>query len=402
MYQVVTRLLGAAAVAVGLAISAHACQAFEVSGYVAAEARLFAHSPLDARQRRHSGSVVLQPEFYHEFGDGAQSVLFAPFARFDSADAERTHFDIRELIWQYVGDVWELRAGIGKVFWGVTESQHLVDIVNQADLVESADGEDKLGQPMVTVSYSLDAGTLDVFALLGFRERTFPGVRGRLRTTPRVDVDQARFESGAGRGHIDIAGRYSHFVGSLDFAVSHFYGTSREPTLIPGVTRSGEVILVPFYPLIHQTGLEFQYTDDAWLWKLEAIRRSGQGDPFIAVTGGFEYTFYGVFDTPADVGVIGEYLYDTRGEIGGGPFQKDVLVGVRLALNDEQSTDLLAGIVTDMDDGSHLFRLEASRRLTNNLKLNVEGRMFADVPQASPFRSLRHDDYLQLQLTWFF
>ena len=65
MYMVVTRLLGAAAVAVGLAISAHASQAFEVSGYVAAEARLFAHSPLDARQRRHSGSVVLQPEFYH-------------------------------------------------------------------------------------------------------------------------------------------------------------------------------------------------------------------------------------------------------------------------------------------------------------------------------------------------
>ena len=37
-------------------------------------------------------------------------------------------------------------------------------------------------------------------------------------------------------------------------------------------------------------GLEVQYTTGAWLWKFEGIRRSGQGTPYYAATGGVEYT----------------------------------------------------------------------------------------------------------------
>lgn len=396
-------------VALALALSCGALgsasgAAFEIesSGFVSAELRGFADAPLSARQRHHSASVAIQPEFYGEWDGGAHSILLVSFARFDSADIERTHWDIRELMWRHARDEWELAVGIGKVFWGVTESQHLVDIINQTDLVESQDGDDKLGQPMITASFSQDWGVLDLFVLPGFRERTFPGERGRLRTQPRVDATQARFESGAGRGHIDIAARWSHTFDTVDVALSHFYGTSRDPIFITGLTSAREVVLIPFYKRIHQTGLELQYTDDAWLWKLEAIRRSGQGDVFYALTGGFEYTFFGLAGSAADLGVIGEYLYDDRGELGGNAFQKDMLVGVRLALNDVPSTELLAGVISDLDDGSHLFSLEGSRRLSDNLKLSVEGRIFSDVPTGSPFRSLRRDDYVQLELAWYF
>ncbi|MEM7407724.1 MAG: hypothetical protein AAF458_20705 [Pseudomonadota bacterium] len=395
--------LGQSLLIAGVTLAGNAAvAAFEVSGFVAAEARGFAHAPLDARQRHHSGSLVVQPEFYTEWADGEQSLLFVPFMRLDSADSERTHADVRELIWQYVGDGYEFKAGIGKVFWGVTESQHLVDIINQTDAVESPDGEDKLGQPMLSFSTEQDWGTVDLFVLPGFRERTFSGAKGRLRTTPRVDTDRESYESGAGRRHVDLAFRYSHFIDSFDFAVSHFYGTSREPTLTAARTNSGEVVLAPFYPLIHQTGLELQYTDESWLWKLETIRRTGQGSTYYAYTGGFEYTFYGVVQSQADLGVIGELLYDERGESGPAVFQKDVLVGLRLALNDEESTELLAGVITDLDDGSHLFSVEASRRLSDNLKLSVEGRVFADLPTGAPFYTVRRDDYLQLELAWFF
>ena len=59
------------------------------------------------------------------------SFTFQPFIRIDQQDEERSHFDIRELAWLHVGNDWELRTGIRKVFWGVNESQHLVDIINQ-------------------------------------------------------------------------------------------------------------------------------------------------------------------------------------------------------------------------------------------------------------------------------
>ena len=45
-----------------------------------------------------------------------------------------------------------MRLGLRKVYWGVTESQHLVDVINQTEGVENLDGEDKLGQPMLNLA----------------------------------------------------------------------------------------------------------------------------------------------------------------------------------------------------------------------------------------------------------
>ena len=90
--------------------------------------------------------------------------------------------------WLKVFDESELRVGLRKVFWGVTESQHLVDIINQTDLVESLDGEEKLGQPMINYALINDWGTLDLYLLPYFRERTFSGINGRLRSSLYVDT----------------------------------------------------------------------------------------------------------------------------------------------------------------------------------------------------------------------
>ena len=109
--------------------------AVELSGRFEIEPRGFTQSPAHPGQRRHGLSLAVQPEIHHAFGDGRQSLLFTPFLRVDTADHRRTHFDVRELLYQRVFDSAELRAGIGRVFWGVTESRHLVDVVNQTDAV---------------------------------------------------------------------------------------------------------------------------------------------------------------------------------------------------------------------------------------------------------------------------
>jgi len=147
----------------------------EWSGNIAAEYRYFSDAPLSATQHDNYTSISIQPEWFHEWDGGKQSLTFTPFLRQDQHDDERSHSDIRELTWLKAADDWELRIGIRKIFWGVTESQHLVDIINQTDLVENTDGEDKLGQPMVNVALIRDWGTLDLFVLPYFRERTFAG-----------------------------------------------------------------------------------------------------------------------------------------------------------------------------------------------------------------------------------
>ncbi len=387
---------------IALAPSPTSAGPWELSGFVSGEARGFVHDAQFPRQHEANASFAIQPELYTEWDDGDQSFLIVPFARWDQGDDRRTHLDLRELTYIKSSTNWELRLGVRKVFWGVAESNHLVDIINQTDFVENIDFEDKLGQPMVNFALIQDWGTIDLFALIGFRERTFAGVKGRLRPPIRVDTSSASYDSAAENSHIDWALRYSHAIGDFDVGLYHFWGTSREPLLRPERTRSNELVLAPHYDLIHQTGTDVQATKGNWLLKFEALRRTGQGGTFIAAVGGFEYTFVGVFDTVMDLGVLSEYHFDDRGERATLPFNNDVFVGSRLAFNDTQDTAVLAGISGDLDGRSKFFNVEASRRIGSQWKIEAEFRVFWDVAPSDPFFGARRDDYLQIELARFF
>lgn len=387
--------------AVFILVSAAVSNAADWSGNAAVEVRLFPESAQWAGQEDGGFSASFQPEFRHQWNDGKNGFTFIPFFRVDSMDEERTHADIRELSFLHVMDGWEFRAGISKVFWGVTESQHLVDIINQTDLVENIDGEDKLGQPMVRVTRVFDSGSVDLFVMPWFRERTFPGENGRLRTPMVVDTSLASYESSDEERHLDYAIRWNQSVGNVDFAISWFEGTSREPCLDCIAPVNG--MLIPHYLQLQQAGLEVQYTGEAWLWKLEAVNRETSMGSYQAATGGFEYTFVGINDTALDLGVIGEYLYDSRGtDAGSSPLQNDLFVGARLTFNDVDSTELLAGGIFDLDYTTKTFRVEASRRIGQDFKVSVEGQLFVDVDPADPLSAFERDGFVQVELAHYF
>jgi len=375
---------------------------FELSGQISAEARLFTQTPSSANRSDITSSLAFKPEFYFEWDNGSDSFLFVPFARLDENDSRRTHVDVREFTYIHVGNDWELRAGLRKVFWGVAESNHLVDVINQTDLIENTDGEDKFGQPMVNLALIRDWGTLDLFVLPGFRERSFPGRSGRLRSVPRVDTSSANYESAAEQKHVDYAVRYSHYLGAFDLGVYHFWGTSREPLLQLGSTPSGEIVLAPVYDIIHQTGGELQATLGNNLLKLEALRRQGQGETYIAAVGGFEYTFVGFLETKIDLGFLGEYHFDERGRSAATPFNHDLFIGARLAINDAADAQFLAGVVADLYGNGYLLNIEASRRFGNYWKLDLEVRFLLGIDNADPLYSMRRDDYVLLELQRFF
>jgi len=369
---------------------------------LSAEARIFTREPADPVQHGNNLSGTLQAELFQNFDEGRQHLVVAPFVRLDQGDSKRSHADLRELYWGYRFAEADLYVGLRRVFWGVTEALHLVDIINQTDLVENPDTEDKLGQPMVQLSMTRNWGTWDLFFMPLFRERNFPGLQGRLRTPAPVDGANARFESARGKRHPDWAVRYSHSMGPVELGLAHFAGTGREPLLLgllgPAV---GAAQLTPFYEQIDQTSIDLAAVTGGWLWKLEALSRRGQLGRFKAFTAGFEYTLVGLGSTAMDLGLIAEYQYDERGN----PlatFQNDLALGGRLAFNDTQGTQLLLLGSLDRDGGGSVFSLEASRRVGNNLLFSLESRWFqADQPQ-DPLFFFRQDDYLQIQITQFF
>jgi hypothetical protein len=376
-------------------------QAYELSGYITAEGRVFFNEPLYPEQDRDSASIAAQPEFYHEWENGS-SFIFTPFARLDSADSERSHVDIREFNYLWLGSDWELRVGVGKVFWGVTEFLHLVDIINQTDAVEYIDGEDKLGQPMVHLSIPRDWGVVDLFVLPYFRERTFPGKDGRFRSQIVVDTDEVIYESSEEEYHIDFAVRYSHTIGDWDFGVYHFNGTGREPTLLSRSDSTGNLFFAPFYEQIDQTGLDVQMVRGSWLFKLESLYRSGQGDGYFAGIGGFEYSFVNIRASGIDLGLIGEWAYDERGDEATTGFDNDLTIGTRLAFNDAESTEALMGITQDLDSAGTGLSFESSRRIGDHWKVTVDAFFIVDSSEEDSSHSFRDDDNIQIELSYYF
>ena len=380
----------------------------EIRGYLSTEARIFPEKQAFPGQSRHEISMAAELECYLEWANYT-SLTVTPFARIDSADSRRTHVDMREFLLRVVPGNWTLAVGVGKVFWGVAESKHLVDIVNQTDTIESLNGEDKFGQPMVNLSFNYDWGFVDMFVMPYFRERIFRSRSGRLRGSILVDSGQARFRSGAGRWHPDFAVRYSNSVGGWDIGVAHFYGTNREPTLNSlGLSADGTAVLVPEYELVNQSSIDLQYTIGAWLWKVESLFRQGQKNAlgteqnFYSFVGGFEYNVFGAFKTNSDLGLLVEYMRDSRLNKSTDVLQHDVFTGIRWTLNDEPDTQALAGVLQDLRESTRQFFVEASRRINDNMRASVELQIFSSIESGDILSDLRDDDFLGVEVAYYY
>ena len=378
----------------------------ELSGELRLQGRWYPESPAFPDQRSGAGSLVVEPTLHWET-EGGTGFTLTPFYRHDSADSRRTQADLREAYMLAYGDwgenIWELRLGLDRVFWGVAELQNLVDIVNQSDIVGHPRDRPKLGQPMAYLAVSGDWGIAESFLLPYHRKRTFPGRSGRLRSAVPPD-DKARYESGAGERHVDLAFRYSNAVGLLDFGLSAFAGTSREPSFLVGPGPS----LVPYYEQIRQFGIDAQLTTEDWLYKVEAIRRGGarnllgREEDYHAFVLGLERTFYELFDSPADLTVFTEWHRDGRDRRATNALANDFFVMGLIAFNDVEGTELAAGILGDLRDDSRTLNLELKRRLSNRWSMRLEAIANLSVDRRDLAHDTRRDSYLGAELTYGF
>lgn len=393
----------------GVGVGPAAAGDWDLDAAIEAELRIFPEAPQfpDQDDVTLSPSVAVAPEARYRWNDGQDRLTFVGFGRLDAHDRHRTHADVREANWLHIGDGWDVVVGVARTFWGVAEARHLVDIINQTDLVEDIDGETKLGQPMINLNVVSDLGAFSVYLMPVLRARTFPEDDARLRGVLPIDVDDPVFESDHEELHPDVAARWSRSFGAFDIGLSAFRGTSREPRFLPDLSEPSRPVLLPAYDIIDQESLDLQYTRGPWLWKLEAMTRGGQGHRFFAAIGGFEHTFFGVFESDADVGVLAEAMYDGRNDditVAPPVFEdNDVFLGTRIALNDVGGTSVLAGTIIDVKTGAMVVSLEGERRIGTNWKAELTARFFAAVPDDDfILRGIRDDGFVSVNLTRFF
>ena len=403
--------------------------ALDYRGNVSAEATYFPEQSTGLDNFRFSSSIAAEVELSHDFADNV-TLTAHPYARWDQQDDERTVVDLRELLLTTTGESWEFNAGISTVFWGVTESENPVNIINQIDTVEDPAGDTKLGQLMLNFKWFTDNySEFEAYLLPEHREATFIGANGRPFPGITVDPGLTTYESSRGARHIDYALRWTRSFDIWDIGLHFFDGTSRDPVLTPVVTATSAV-LAPRYPLLKQGGIDAQGLFGDLAVKAEVVQKTGNEiESHIQSVTGIEYTLVGFLSplqeqekipedwcTPdtknvfkklacndrIDLGLVFEHLWDQRGRDSNQPFQNDLLMGLRFAFNDAATSDTLIGVIQDLDGGATSLQIEASTRLFESYRLTALGRAFANTDGDQVLNAFENEGFLQLDLSYFF
>jgi hypothetical protein len=373
----------------------------KTAGYVAADGRLFVGPPKYAGQDQGTGvSLVVEPEVAVETEDSTHKATLRPFYRLDPVDQKRSHADLRQASYQLKTTHFELGAGAGIFTWGVLESYRPVDVLNQTDFVDDYDGSAKLGQPYIELGWIAEAVAVRVYYLPYFRERTFPGVDGRLRFASVVNTDDPLFETDLRQWQPSGAARVTWSPGDFDFGVGLFSGFSREPRFVAELS-TGRV--VPRYDLSQQASLDAQWTTGALSLKAEAFARLWTADLrfFSGGGAGLDYTFFGLVDG-WDLSLAAEFLFDTRPlQAPVTLFEHDAFAGLRVAFNDTASTEIIGGAIVDVTDGTTFGRLEAGRRFGEHWRATVGGMLFLG-QNGKLDSSFVRDDHFETRIAYFF
>ena len=312
------------------------------------------------------------------------------FGRVDVRDQRQSHADVREATWAWrPRQTWDVRGGILADEWGFTESNTVIDVVNQRDQLEAPNGDAKLGQPGVSFASRLPAGRLTVYALPWHRTWQFAGSAGRFRPPMRVDEHHTSGRSSAWAARWDLRKR------RFEMGLSHFQGMSREP-LMDAVAAGLRTI----YPVVHQTGVELQLVVGTGLLKADIVRvRSRERHSFTGFTVGAEWP---LTLGAADLTVLTEFTYDQRGLEAPTGLDRDLLVAARWSANNAAGTEATASSVIDLYSGSQTLRATISRRLSATWKWTAESHVLVHPQQTEFGYWLRRDSFVQVGIARFF
>lgn len=299
-----------------------------------------------------------------------------------------------------VGGV-DVLAGTTTVFWGKTEAVNLVDIINTKDFSRGLQSGEKQGMPMLRLMTPIGPGDAEVYVLPHFVENRYAGERSRHRTALPIKENTTRYRAGDDKNDLGYALRYSGYAGDMDYGLSYFRGITRNP----GFVMDG-FTLVPLYHEITQTGMDVQYIFGDTSLKLEAIRRtkqlngSGVSEDYTAGIIGVEHTYFGVFDSNADLALFTEYARDSRDGDAASGFQDDIFFGAIMTMNDVDDTQIRLIGSYDNDYSSKTITAEIERRLSDTI--NAEASIYAPagMDDDAQFSSFKKDMRLHLALKY--
>ncbi len=431
-----------AALAVGLSLCfatppARAKSKWKSKGQITLEGRAFAPDN-DSRTVDQGLGLLGRLEVSHKHKPFQEKVRV--FGRLDGRDSNRTVL-IAEELWAEVkfGD-FRLRVGADIINWTATEAFHPADIINARNLDSDSESYEKLGEPMVRLSYKLGSGTVSAYFFPYYTRTIFPAQSSRLSFIPpgievgpflRMRADGQLTESNFGpQGAFRITQSFRGV--DIGLHVIHIMDRLQPEVIFDPVLGAPR----PLFRTLTQIGGTYQHVLGAFILKFEGGYRifavpdrevtplgPVQDRDHLQLALGLEYGF--IVDG-AEVTVlaeaqsifIGDEIRDfvrgddvdtaTFDEIRRnlGVFQRDAMAGVRVAFNDVNSSQLLVLGIIDIDDPEQvLVNASYSQRIGNSWAINAGLRLVfgpENPPLNQGFSIPPKSDHVRLHITRYF
>lgn len=283
------------------------------------------------------------------------------YASFDDKDEDRRYADFREATLTYDWHELSFTAGFTRMFWGVSESINVVNVINQADIRDNINGKEKMGQQHFSVQYNGDASELQVVYMPVFREQVFG-----LRPSFLLPIsDRAKYEDGHKEG--GWAARFKQYGDQSEWAIGYFSGTRRIPNL---VISSATQTVTMFHPQTTNILFDGIYLGDTFSPKLELKLGRELGKHFYSANIGIEYPVYPDMWNLNELTFVAEYLKDSRGLEAETIGQDDLFVGAKGVVGTQSEFRLLFG--HDLETSSHYFELSGQYRFNDYARLTFQ------------------------------
>jgi hypothetical protein len=377
---------------------------FESKGELGTESRLF--YPDDTKKTDIGNvAVVGRLQVDAEVGDpGPLDEISARgrlFSRLDPYDDQRSRVVPEELYLNLELGNFRARAGYQMLSWTATEAFHPADVINSRILDGSFENPEKIGELIGSLRFEIPDGNIEFFFMPLFTEPVLPSTRSPL------SLSGPDFALGEGL----VLERDGDLT---DHAFQPQWGTQIQQTigdadiavhLLQQVDRSSPLVLIdrsftprPIYQSLTQVGLTYQHALDTTMLKLEGAYRvfdrpgtglSGLGPiprrNHVLLAAGVEQSLSLGAGSDTALLLEGQALIPTQDDY---PetleplFQHDVLVGMRHAFNDEQSTAILLTVIVDVEHPDQIVAgANFSRRLGEEWGLSTGLRLFSIPPE---------------------
>jgi hypothetical protein len=218
---------------------------------------------------------------------------------------------------------YDIRIGKDIKFWGALELHNPADIYNRKNTEYDALNKDKkLGALGTTLRYFFDND--DELTLIAGRDKSLN-----------------RYFA-----------KYSGTAEAIDFSLIAAKESDSRRLITYGTYLSGDT-----------------------LYKLEL---SSDTDHYQSGVG-LEHTLYRIGESKKDLGVLAEYYKSTDKTL---PYQDDLFTGVRLTFNDTHNSDIVAGMIRDLDSHKNSYSFEYNTRLFDAITTAIR-YMYSDTLKAT-------------------